>query len=384
MPEDLRRKNEAVVTGAEAWLPTGIARQEVEQPLHVEGLAEDGPRALGQRTGVCAQHAEPVQAEQTLGLADVPGAELVQNRLRRDAQRSKGVRGPERGNGRRWLWALNLDFPVSVRCTWWGAGCSIRRAQGSQNPADRVRRGFERARGSQRTMMDSRSRPGGGSAAAGESSSSGHLNEEQMRKLRQLVHDLNNVITSLLASGHVLRQDLPMTDPMQEVAADIETAGQRASELTMQMRHMLRGSMVQRPALPMPGVLHGSETILLVEDEASVKRTIARILTGAGYEVLAAADGAEALTIAERYDKRIDLLLTDYLMPGVTGDELAKEVQAKRPEIRVLLMSGYLGNRADQQLLPGSAALLPKPFTASSLMARVREALDSRHGLPLA
>ena len=210
------------------------------------------------------------------------------------------------------------------------------------------------------------------------------LDEPEMLRLRQLVHDLNNVITSLLASGHVLRQDLAPADPLQEVAADIETAGQRASELTMQMRHMLRGAIVPRPALPMPGVLHGSETILLVEDEASVKRTIARILTGAGYKVLLAADGAEALTIAERYEARIDLLLTDYLMPGVTGDELAKEIRAKRPEVRVLLMSGYLGNRADQQLLQGSAALLPKPFTANSLMARVREALDSRHGLPLA
>ena len=210
------------------------------------------------------------------------------------------------------------------------------------------------------------------------------LNAAEVRQLRQIVHDLNNVITSLLASGHVMRQDLRAEDPLQEVAVDIDTAGQRASELTMQIRRMLRGSSVQRPALPIPGLLHGTETILLVEDEASVKRTIARILKGAGYKVLQASDGTEALTIAERYEATIHLLLTDYLMPGVTGDELAKEVMQKRPDIRVLLMSGYLGNRADQQLTAGTAAVLPKPFTASSLMARVREALDSRHVLPLA
>lgn len=211
------------------------------------------------------------------------------------------------------------------------------------------------------------------------------LSPSEALRLRKLVHDLNNVITSLLASGHVLRQDLGAHDPLHEVAADIETAGQRASELTLEMRHMLRGSTIESPPLPIPGLLRGTETILLVEDEPSVKRTIARILTGAGYHVLQAADGTEALTIAERHTEMIDLLLTDYLMPGVTGDELAREVQARRPEVRVLLMSGYLGNRADQQMLQGSsAALLPKPFTANSLMSRVREALDTRHALPLA
>ncbi len=215
---------------------------------------------------------------------------------------------------------------------------------------------------------------------------SASLTEAELGSLRRLVHDLNNVITSLLASGHVLRQDLPPRDPLQEVAEDIEVAGQRASELTMQMRRMLlRGAAHQGAALPMPGLLRGTETILLVEDEPTVNRTIARILSGAGYRILQAADGTEALTIAERYENDIDLLLTDYLMPGVTGDELAKEIQGRRPNIRVLLMSGFLGNRSEQQILDGGvAALLPKPFTANSLMSRVREALDGDVVLPLA
>ena len=209
------------------------------------------------------------------------------------------------------------------------------------------------------------------------------LTEPELRQLRKHVHDLNNVITSLLASGHVLRQDLADDDPLQEVAADIEAAGQRASKLTMEMRHVLRGSMGRRAALPMPGLVRGTETILLVEDEPSVKHTIARILRGAGYQVLQAADGTEALTVAERHAEPIHLLLTDYLMPGVTGDELAREIQHRRPDIRVLLMSGYLGNRGDPRRLRTSA-LLPKPFTANLLMSRVREALDSRTALPLA
>ena len=210
------------------------------------------------------------------------------------------------------------------------------------------------------------------------------LDESELLKLRRLVHDLNNVITSLLTSGHVLRQDLPSHDPLQDVATDIEAAGQRASQLTMQMRQMLRSPPISRSPIPMPGLLRGTETILLVEDEPTVKRTIARILNAAGYSVLEASDGTEALTIAERHGDRIDLLLTDYLMPGVTGDELAREVQAKQPDIRVLLMSGYLGNSADHRALHATNALLPKPFTANALMSRVREALDSRHSVPLA
>lgn len=232
--------------------------------------------------------------------------------------------------------------------------------------------------------MDSSSSDSAESSAAHPETRSRGLTEPEMRQLRRLVHDLNNVITSLLTSGHVLRQDLHGDDPLQEVAVDIEAAGQRASELTMEMRRMLRSPPLQRSPVTMPGLLRGTETILLVEDEPSVKRTIARILAGAGYQVLQAADGTEALTVAERHEQTIDLLLTDYLMPGVNGDELAREVKAKRPDIRVLLMSGYLGNKVDTRMLQGSAALLPKPFTANALMSRVREALDSRHALPLA
>lgn len=223
------------------------------------------------------------------------------------------------------------------------------------------------------------------SAAAGERSPFGErpLRPREVRELRKLVHELNNVVTSLLASGHVLCHELPKQHSLYEVAVDIDAAGQRATSLTTQMRHILRDAEDEPAALPMRGSVHGTETVLLVEDEPTVNRTIARILRGAGYEVLQASDGTEALTVAERFDRPIALLLTDYIMPGVTGDELAKEIRARRPNIRVLLMSGYLGNRVQLALSP-SATLLPKPFTADTLMSRVRDALDHRAALPIA
>ena len=215
-------------------------------------------------------------------------------------------------------------------------------------------------------------------------SESAGLSAEQVGRLRKLVHDLNNVVTSLLASGHVLRHELPETDSLHEVAVDIESAGQRANALTLEIRKMLKGVHFEDAVRSkVPTALAGHETILLVEDEPSVKRTIGRILRDAGYKVLEAADATEALTITERYEYRIQLLLTDYLMPGVTGDELAREVRFRRPDIRVLMMSGYLGNRTEALPVDGPT-LLQKPFTAHALMSRVREALDARHVLPLA
>jgi CheY-like chemotaxis protein len=107
-------------------------------------------------------------------------------------------------------------------------------------------------------------------------------------------------------------------------------------------------------------------------------RTLARrVLERAGYTVLACADGAEALAVAERHEEPIHLLLTDVVMPGLRGHEVARRVAASRPEIKVLYMSGY----ADEALLAPSAidheALIEKPFAVENLTRRVREALET-------
>ena len=119
----------------------------------------------------------------------------------------------------------------------------------------------------------------------------------------------------------------------------------------------------------------GTETILLVEDEESL-RTLARsLLIENGYTVLEAGDGMEALEIARQYRGPIDLLLTDMVMPGMSGQTVAERLALIRPEIRVLYMSGYTRS-SSHGLADLDASILPKPFTRDTLLHKLRETLD--------
>ena len=122
----------------------------------------------------------------------------------------------------------------------------------------------------------------------------------------------------------------------------------------------------------------GSETILLVEDEESLRELARETLLTLGYSVLVAAHGGEALAVSERHEGVIDLLLTDVIMPQVGGRELADQLVRQRPGLRVLYMSGYTGQALGyhRPLEPG-ATLLEKPFTPDALARRVRDVLDA-------
>ena len=119
------------------------------------------------------------------------------------------------------------------------------------------------------------------------------------------------------------------------------------------------------------------ETLLVVEDEAALRDVAGRILSGAGYHVLAAECGASALELAARHEGPIDLLVSDVVMPGMLGKELAERLTGMRPDTRVLYMSGYAQPVLHSQgtLDPG-IELLEKPFTAGDLLAAVRKRLD--------
>jgi PAS domain S-box-containing protein len=130
------------------------------------------------------------------------------------------------------------------------------------------------------------------------------------------------------------------------------------------------------PAAPASTSGHG-ETLLVVEDEAALRDVAGRILSGAGYHVLAADGGREALELAARHEGRIDLLLSDVVMPGMLGKELAERLVDARPGTRVLYMSGYARPvLASQGTLDPGVALLEKPFTAEDLLTAVRRRLD--------
>jgi len=127
-----------------------------------------------------------------------------------------------------------------------------------------------------------------------------------------------------------------------------------------------------------PVTLRGSETILLVEDQDEVRRVAQEILTRHGYHVLAAQNAGEALLSCERHPRTIQLLLTDVVMPQMSGRELAERLAQIRPDMKVLYMSGYTDNAIIHHgILDSGAAFVQKPILPDLLARRVREVLDT-------
>ena len=117
------------------------------------------------------------------------------------------------------------------------------------------------------------------------------------------------------------------------------------------------------------------KTILIVEDEPSIREMVAEVLQRAGYQVLAAGSGSEGISAAARHPGRIDLLLTDVILPGTNGLETARAIVRERPELRVLYTSGYTDDVLGSSLSDGTK-LLRKPFSASALLRTVGEILE--------
>jgi signal transduction histidine kinase/CheY-like chemotaxis protein len=124
-------------------------------------------------------------------------------------------------------------------------------------------------------------------------------------------------------------------------------------------------------------LLRGSETILLVEDEEEVRKLAVRVLERQGYKVLSARDGDEALLVCERHKDPIHLMLTDVVMPGMSGHEVAKRSEPSHPEMKVLYMSGYTDNAIVMHgVLVQGVNYIQKPFTVNGLTKKVREVLE--------
>jgi two-component system, cell cycle sensor histidine kinase and response regulator CckA len=135
---------------------------------------------------------------------------------------------------------------------------------------------------------------------------------------------------------------------------------------------------VLRPAAS-PATLRGTETVLLVEDEDQVRAIVQSILRRQGYRVISARNAGEALLLCEKHEGPIDLLLTDVVMPRMSGPELAKRLSETRPRMKVLCMSGYTDDSIVRHgVLETGVAFLQKPVTPASLATRVREVLDAK------
>jgi PAS domain S-box-containing protein len=128
-----------------------------------------------------------------------------------------------------------------------------------------------------------------------------------------------------------------------------------------------------------PGVLSGAETILLVEDEPGVRQLVREMLHRLGYTILEAGGGPDALRIFDQHQGSIDLLLTDVIMPQMSGRELAERLRLRQPSLKVLYVSGYTDDMlAHHGMLEPDVFLLPKPFAPDELAKKLREVLDMR------
>jgi len=159
------------------------------------------------------------------------------------------------------------------------------------------------------------------------------------------------------------------------------TVDSKLGEGTIFQIYLPRVDSVEEPqtieAIPLTRAA-GSGTILLVEDEDAVRSLVETILTADGYKILVANSPAQAVEICGASSGPIDVLLTDVVMPEMSGPELAEELLALRPDLKVIYMSGYAGEYLDEEgVSADGASLLQKPFTAAALAEKIRQTLSS-------
>ena len=132
----------------------------------------------------------------------------------------------------------------------------------------------------------------------------------------------------------------------------------------------------EQQSVAVPEAVGGTETILLVEDEESVRQLVRDTLTAKGYQVLEAENGESGMAAAARYQGKIDLVITDVVMPGMGGREMVKRLIESRPGTKVLYLSGYTEDAiVNDGSFEKGTAFLQKPFTLQSLSRKVREVL---------
>jgi PAS domain S-box-containing protein len=159
---------------------------------------------------------------------------------------------------------------------------------------------------------------------------------------------------------------------------EVQSRSGAGSTFTIYLPLVAAPAMAREHVAPGTSPVADRKTVLMVEDEQAVRNVGQMMLRRMGFDVLAAANATEAIGLAESLDRPIDLLVTDVIMPGVNGRQLAERLIERRPGLRVLYMSGYTDDPIVQQVvLNNEATYLQKPFDAEALARKVRQALDS-------
>jgi CheY-like chemotaxis protein len=190
---------------------------------------------------------------------------------------------------------------------------------------------------------------------------------------RGLVHDLGNVLLALGWAAAALERRPDLTAEARHDVRQIRELADQAASLLRSLRDSGGRSEGEPAERAGAAAVLGGTSILLVEDDPAVRRLLARALSAAGCRVLEAADAAAALAQVEGEAATLDLLVSDLLMPGQGGAELAAEVAARRPGVRVLLISGRTAGRGGEAgSFPRGMHFLAKPFSPAELVAKIR------------
>ncbi len=199
-----------------------------------------------------------------------------------------------------------------------------------------------------------------------------------------VAHELNNLLTAINRYSSLALQRLEESHPIRNYLNEIGKAGDRAANLTRQLLTIGR-KQILKPPQQTESVVESApsrvvETILLVEDDDVVRRLVCQILQEVGYNVIETARGEEAVRLCSESQQTIGLLLTDVVMPGTSGKEVADHLTELLPELKVLFMSGHTDEVILRHgVLDSDVEFIQKPFTPEALSKKVREVLDKTH-----
>ncbi len=200
-----------------------------------------------------------------------------------------------------------------------------------------------------------------------------------------IAHDLNNLLVGILGNSGLALMDLSAYSPCRPLIQEVETAAQRAAELTNQMLTFTGKAPAAAAPVPSAGApvsatkaWRGSGLVLVVDDERMVRSLARRVLEKFGFRVMTAQDGLKALEIFRPHRAEFVAVLLDVTMPNLDGAETLHEMRRLRPDVKVILSSGYDEREATRKITRDDVtAFLHKPYLPVELVERMREVLES-------